>query len=158
MFAPFDTEKVLDEILRTDPDALADRARDIAARRAALDAEEAELLATVEDLRVGGLDWFRDPGAWLRNTTGIAGHSARTRLTVARGLAVLPTVLEALREARITFDHARLIADQADSPNRDNCSRTSRRSWAGRSPGPRMTSGTPSTAGSGTSTSVARKG
>ncbi len=120
MFVPFNTEKVLDEILRTDPETLADRARDIAHRRAVLDAEEAELLATVEDLRVGGLDWFRDPGAWLRNQTGIAGHSARTRLTVARGLAVLPTVLEALREARITFDHARLIAEQADSPNRDN--------------------------------------
>ena len=120
MFAPFDTEKVLDEILRTDPETLADRARDIARRRAALDAEEAELLATVEDLRVGGLDWFRDPGAWLRNKTGIAGHTARTRLCVARALAVLPTVLEALREGRIGFDHARVIADQADSPNRDN--------------------------------------
>ena len=33
---------------------------------------------------------------------------------------MLPTVLDALREGRITFDHARLIADQADSPNRDN--------------------------------------
>ena len=120
MFVPFDTEKVLDEILRTDPETLADRARDLASRRAALDAEEAELLATVEDLRVGGIDWFRDPGAWLRVTTGIAGHSARTRLTVARGLAVLPTVLDALRNGDIGFDHARLIADQADSPNRDN--------------------------------------
>ena len=102
------------------PDALADRARDLATRRAALDAEEAELLATVEELRIGGIDWFRDPGAWLRTKTGIAGHNARTRLTVARGLAVLPTVLDALRDGQITFDHARLIADQADSPNRDN--------------------------------------
>ena len=96
-----------------------DRARDLAAP-SRLDAEEAELLITVEDLRVGGSDWFRDPGSWLRIKTGVAGHTARTRLTVARGLAVLPTVLDALREARITFDHARLIAEQADSPNRDN--------------------------------------
>ena len=117
MFVSFDSEQRLAEILRTDPETLADRARDIAHRRAVLDAEEAELLATVEDLRVGGLDWFRDPGAWLRNTTGIAGHSARTRLTVARGLAVLPTVLDALRNGDIGFDHARLIADQADSPS-----------------------------------------
>jgi hypothetical protein len=120
MFVPFDTEHRLAEILRTDPDTLADRARDLANRRAALDAEEAELLATVEDLRVGGIDWFRDPGAWLRARTGIAGHTALTRLTVARGLAVLPTVLEALRDGQIGFDHARVIADQADSPNRDN--------------------------------------
>ena len=120
MVAPFDPDKGLDQITSTDPDTLADRARDIAARRGVLDAEEAELLATGEDLRVGGIDWFRDPGAWLRNTTGIAGHSARTRLTVARGLAVLPTVLDALRNGDIGFDHARLIADQADSPNRDN--------------------------------------
>jgi len=120
MFVSFDTEQRLDEILRTDPDTLADRAKDLAVRRAALDAEEAELLATVEELRVGGIDWFRDPGAWVRNKTGIAGHTARTRLTVARALAVLPTVLDALREGRIGFDHARLIAEQADSPNRDN--------------------------------------
>jgi len=120
MFAPLDTEKVLAEILRTDPDTLADRARDLAQRRAALDAEEAELLATVEELRVGGIDWFRDPGAWLRTKTGIAGYNARIRLSVARALAVLPSVRDALSRAEIGFDHARLIADQADSPNRDN--------------------------------------
>ncbi len=120
MFVPFDATARFAEIDRTDPDTLVDRARDLARRRAALDAEEAELLATVEELRVGGVDWFRDPGAWLRVKTGIAGYTARTRLTVARGLAVLPTVLEALREGRIGFDHVRVIADQADSPNRDN--------------------------------------
>ncbi len=120
MFVSFDCSELVEELTRIDPESLVDRARDLAKRRAELDAEEAELLATVEELRVGGIDWFRDPGAWLRNQTGIAGHSARTRLTVARGLAVLPSVLEALREGRIGFDHARLIADQADSPNRDN--------------------------------------
>jgi len=120
MFVPLDTSTLLEELTRTDPDSLVDRARDLAARRAAIDAEEAELLATVEGLRAGGSDWFRDPGAWVRVTTGIAGHSARTRLKAARALAVLPTVLAALREGRITFDHVRVIADQADSPNRDN--------------------------------------
>jgi Domain of unknown function (DUF222) len=120
MFPPLDAAALLEELTRTDPDSLVDRARSIAAQRAALDAEEAELLAAVEALRVGGSDWFRDPGAWLRARTGIAGHSARTRLTVARALAVLPGVLEALRVGRITFDHARVIADQADSPNRDD--------------------------------------
>ena len=120
MFSPLDPVALLEALTRTDPDSLVDRARAIAAQRAALDAEEAELLAAVEALRVGGNDWFRDPGAWLRVNTGIAGHSARTRLTVARALAVLPTVLEALRETQITFDHVRVIADQADSPNRDN--------------------------------------
>ena len=79
MFVSLDCAKLLEELTRTDPDTLVDRARDLATRRAALDAEEAELLATVEELRVGGIDWFRDPGAWLRAGTGIravddAGH------------------------------------------------------------------------------------
>ena len=98
MFDPRGCSKLVEELTRTDPDSLVDRARDIAQRRAALDAEEAELLITVEDLRVGGSDWFRDPGSWLRVKTGVAGHTARTRLTVARGLAVLPTVLDVLNE------------------------------------------------------------
>ena len=120
MFVTGEASKLVEELTRTDPDTLVDRARDLAGRRAALDAEEAELLATVEALRVGGSDWFRDPAAWLRHQTGIAGHTARTRLKVARALAVAPAVLDALRVGRIGFDHVRVIADQADSPNRDN--------------------------------------
>jgi hypothetical protein len=120
MFDPLDTAALLDELTRTDPESLVDRARDLARRRAAIDAEEADLLAGIEALRMGGSDWFRDPAAWLRHTTGIAGHNARTRHQVARALAVLPTVAEALGEGRIGFDHARAIADQADSPNRDD--------------------------------------
>ena len=120
MYDSFNTEAVLAEILRGDPNALSDRARALAGRRAALEAEEVDLLAEAERLRGGSHDLFRDTAAWLRTVTGIAGHTARTRARVARALGVLPAVLDALRDGRITFDHARVIADQADSSNRDN--------------------------------------
>ena len=108
------------EVLAADPYALADRAKGLQARRDRLDAEEAELLIEVELLRAKGRSYFRDTAGWLRQNTGIARSTARTRSHVAGQMAVLPGARAAWSESRIGFDHARVLADHADSPNRDN--------------------------------------
>ena len=103
-----------------DPSALADRAKGLQERRDRLDAEEADLLIEIEVLRAKGRDYFRDTAAWLRQNTGIARSTARVRSHVARQLALLPGARTAWAEGRIGFDHARVLADHADSPHRDN--------------------------------------
>lgn len=100
-------------------DAFAARARDLAARRAALDAEEAELVIEVERWRLDRPSVLRDSGSLLRNATGISNWTARTRAGTYLQLVVLPAMREALADGRVTFDHCRLVAEQADSPNRD---------------------------------------
>jgi hypothetical protein len=104
------------------PDAVCDlveRARDLQDRRAALEAEETDLVIEVERKRMTGARIFRDTEAFLRNATGIARATAHTRTQVARQLLNLPAMREALAAGRVTFDHARALAHHADSPNRD---------------------------------------
>ena len=98
---------------------LASRAQTLAEERARLDAEEAALLIEVEQWRMSGLSIFRDTEAFLRTTTGVSRWTSRTRAQVARQLLVLPLLRDTLGDARITFDHARVLAQHADSPNRD---------------------------------------
>ena len=109
-----------EDLLLQDPYALADRAKGLQERRDRLDAEEAEMLIEIEVLRAKGRDYFRDTAAWLRQNTGIARSTARTRTHVARQLALLPEARVAWGQGRIGFDHARVLADHADSPHRDN--------------------------------------
>jgi hypothetical protein len=119
MFATVDSSPYRD-ILVEDPSVLAGRAKELQARRDRLEAEEAELLIEVEVLRAKGRSYFRDTPAWLRQNTGIARSTARTRTHVARQLAVLPEARVAWAAGRIGFDHARVLADHADSAHRDN--------------------------------------
>jgi hypothetical protein len=109
-----------EDLLSQDPGALGDRARGLQARRDRLEAEEAELLIEVESLRARGRDYFRDTAAWLRQNTGIARVTARTRAHVARQLAALPDAQVAWADGRMGFDRVRVMADHADSPHRDN--------------------------------------
>ncbi|MET0912848.1 MAG: DUF222 domain-containing protein, partial [Acidimicrobiales bacterium] len=109
-----------EDLLSQDPGALGERAKGLQERRDRLEAEEAELLIEVEGLRARGRDYFRDTAAWLRQNTGIARATARTRSHVARQLAALPGARVAWSAGRIGFDHARVLADHADSPHRDN--------------------------------------
>ncbi|MET0882485.1 MAG: DUF222 domain-containing protein [Acidimicrobiales bacterium] len=109
-----------EDLLSQDPGALGERAKGLQERRDRLEAEEAELLIEVEGLRARGRDYFRDTAAWLRQNTGIARATARTRSHVARQLAALPGARVAWSAGRIGFDHARVLADHADSPRRDN--------------------------------------
>ena len=100
-------------------DQLAAQARSFHLTRNALDADEAELLIEVERRRALGTSPFRDTAAWLRQNTGIARSTARTRVEVARQLSILPGAHAELAAGNIGFDHARTLADHANSPNRD---------------------------------------
>ena len=120
MFEPPSAVGPHQDLFSQDPGALGERARGLQARRDRLDAEEVELLMEIESLRARGRDYFRDTAAWLRQNTGIARATARTRAHVARQLAALPDARVAWAEGRLGFDHARVLADHADSPHRDN--------------------------------------
>src|SRR4029453_12832540 len=61
-------------------------------QRCELDATEAGLLAEVERRRGVQPSGYRDTAAWLRNATGVAAATARSRVAVARTLAKLPMV------------------------------------------------------------------
>jgi Domain of unknown function (DUF222)/HNH endonuclease len=89
------------------------------AERCRLDADEAAVLIEVERRRSVEASPFRDTAAWLRNLTGIARSTARTRAEVARQLGDLPLAHKALAMGQIGFDHARSLADHAHGPNRD---------------------------------------
>jgi hypothetical protein len=120
MFVSHSAPARYQEVLAEDPNALAERAKGLQERRDRLDAEEADLLIEIELLRAKGRDCFRDTAAWLRQNTGIARATARVRAHVARQLAALPAAGDAWSQGRIGFDHARVLADHADSPHRDN--------------------------------------
>jgi Domain of unknown function (DUF222)/HNH endonuclease len=100
-------------------DHLARRARELQARQVDLDAALAELVLEVEAMRALGSSVFRDTEAFLRNATGMARSSARTRVQAFRQLVVLPTMGDLLAQGKVSFDHVRALAEHADSPNRD---------------------------------------
>ena len=70
--------------------------RGIAARRAALDAEEARLLRYAETLKLWRGWGFGGMIEYLERAMGYAPHTASERLRVARALAELPMIEEAL--------------------------------------------------------------
>ena len=101
------------------PVDLIEEARWLAEERTDLDVREAELLMEVQLQRALGADGFRDSAAWLRHSTGIASSTARTRTNVAAQLAVLPAAQAAFYNLDLGFDHLRVLAEHANSPNRD---------------------------------------
>lgn len=98
---------------------LADDVAALQSEQARVDARQAELVLELERLRATGCTQFRDSEAFLRNATGCCRSTARVRAKAFRQLVFLPSMREALGAGRVTFDHVRLLADHADSPNRD---------------------------------------
>jgi Domain of unknown function (DUF222) len=88
-------------------------------QRCELDATEAELLAEVERRRGVQPSGYRDAAAWLRNATGVAAATARSRVAVARTLAKLPLVASALGAGQVGWDHARTLAEVDRGRHRD---------------------------------------
>src|SRR5438105_3207889 len=81
--------------------------RSIAARRAALDAEEAAWLRRAEDLQ-----FWRELGMvsaldYMERVLGYAPRSARERLRVARALGDLPLLTDALASGELSFTAVR---------------------------------------------------
>ena len=84
--------------------------RGIAARRAALDAEEARLLRYAEELKL-----WRGFGCgslleYMERAMGYAPHTANERLRVARALAELPLLAEALEHGQLAHSAIREIS------------------------------------------------
>ncbi|MHB1137717.1 MAG: HNH endonuclease signature motif containing protein [Microthrixaceae bacterium] len=88
--------------------------------RTALDATGGHLLVELDDARglvdLSGLTTSK----WLAREAGLPAGVARQRLAVARRLRdELPEVDQALSDGRISFDHARVIADAVNDRNID---------------------------------------
>ena len=71
--------------------------RGIAARRAALDAEEAHLLRYAEELKLWRAYGFASLLEYMERAMGYAPRTAAARLRVARALAELPLIADGCR-------------------------------------------------------------
>lgn len=84
--------------------------RDIAARRAALDAEEAGLLRDAEELKLWRAFGYGSMLEYLERAIGYAPHTAAERLRVARALSELPLTTEALERGELAHSAVRELS------------------------------------------------
>ena len=84
--------------------------RGIAARRAALDAEEANLLRYAEELKLWRAYGFGSLLEYMERAMGYAPHTATERLRVARALAELPLLTEALERGELAHSAVRELS------------------------------------------------
>jgi 5-methylcytosine-specific restriction endonuclease McrA len=84
--------------------------RGIAVRRAALDAEEANLLRYAEELKLWRGWGFGSMLEYMERAMGYAPHTASERLRVARALAELPLLAETLECGQITHSAIRELS------------------------------------------------
>jgi uncharacterized protein DUF222 len=83
--------------------------RDIAGRRAALDAEEARWLREAEQLRIWKCLGMADVFDYMNRALHYQGRTAQDRLRVARALGHLPTLEAALARGEVSFSTLREI-------------------------------------------------
>jgi hypothetical protein len=84
--------------------------RGIAARRAALDAEEARLLRYAEEVKLWRAYGFGSLLEYMERAMGYAPHTAAERLRVARAIAELPLVEEALEQGELAHSAVRELS------------------------------------------------
>src|SRR5829696_4822384 len=84
--------------------------RGIAARRAALDAEEANLLRCAEELKLWRAFGFGSLLEYMERAMGYAPHTASERLRVARAVAELPLIAEALGSGELAHSAVRELS------------------------------------------------
>ena len=84
--------------------------RGIAARRAALDAEEANLLRYAEELKLWRGWGFGSMLEYMERAMGYAPHTAAERLRVARAVAELPLIAEALEHGELAHSAVRELS------------------------------------------------
>jgi len=84
--------------------------RGIAARRAALDAEEAHLLRCAEELKLWRAYGFGSLLEYMERAMGYAPHTAAERLRVARAIAELPLITEALENGELKHSAVRELS------------------------------------------------
>ncbi len=96
-------------------DELCEAALLVVAARAALDAVELHVPAELESRQVCDREFGLSTASWLADQSHAASGGVATRVKVATKLrAHLGEVDEALSDGRISFDHARLLADAAN--------------------------------------------
>jgi hypothetical protein len=86
------------------------RLRGIAGRRAALDAEEARLLCYAEELKLWRGYGFGSLVEYMERAMGHAPHTAVERLRVARAIAELPLIAEALEHGELAHSAVRELS------------------------------------------------
>jgi hypothetical protein len=84
--------------------------RGIAARRAALDAEEASLLRHAEELKLWRAFGFGSLLEYMERAMGYAPRTATERLRVARALTELPLIAEALDQGELAHSAVRELS------------------------------------------------
>src|SRR5690349_6319558 len=84
--------------------------RGIAERRAALDAEEARLLRHAEEVKLWRAFGFGSLLEYMERAMGYAPHTAAERLRVARVLAELPVLGEALQQGELAHSAVRELS------------------------------------------------
>jgi hypothetical protein len=84
--------------------------RGIAARRAALDADEANLLRYAEELKLWRAYGFGSLVEYMERAMGYAPHTAAERLRVARAIAELPLLAEALEQGELAHSAVRELS------------------------------------------------
>jgi hypothetical protein len=87
-----------------------ERLRGLAARRAALDAEEAQLLRYAAELKLWRGWGFGSMIEYMERAMGYAPHTANERLRVARILGELPRVEEAFRNGELAHSAVRELS------------------------------------------------
>src|SRR5215217_824615 len=86
------------------------RLRSIAGRRAALDAEEAHLLRYAEELKLWRAFGFGSALEYMERAMGYSPHTAAERLRVARAIAELPLIAEALQRGELAHSAVRELS------------------------------------------------
>ena len=86
------------------------RLRGIAAKRAALDAEEARLLRYAEELKLWRAFGFGSLVEYMERAMGYAPHTATERLRVARAIAELPLIEDALERGDLAHSAVRELS------------------------------------------------
>src|SRR5689334_14752808 len=89
---------------------LDEKLRGIAARRAALDAEEARLLRDAEEVKLWRAYGYGSLLEYLERAMGYAPHTAMERLRVARALGELPSIGEALERGELAHSAVRELS------------------------------------------------
>jgi hypothetical protein len=84
--------------------------RGIAARRAALDAEEARLLRYAEEIKLWRAFGYGSLLEYLERAMGYAPRTAAERLRVARAIAELPLMADALEDAELAHSAVRELS------------------------------------------------
>jgi hypothetical protein len=84
--------------------------RGIASRRAALDAEEANLLRYAEELKLWRGWGFGSMLEYMERAMGYAPHTATERLRVARAIAELPLIADALEHGALAHSAVRELS------------------------------------------------